>query len=153
VTDALDTLGLCRSALMIDWPSPDVPDSLARAGYTVFVKGGPGPRDFSVRELSGDEVVARATGEPPTHVDLVYSHRPLAELGGIVAMAGELGALAVWCQSGLAGPDTNDPKGTWVSAEASSQARALVEAAGLRYVDDAYIGDVARELGSDARGE
>jgi predicted CoA-binding protein len=152
VTDALDTLRLCRSVLVIDWPSPDVPDSLARAGYTVFVKGGPGPRDYSARELRGDEVLTRATGEPPTHVDLVYSHRPPAELEGIVAIARELGALAVWCQSGLAGPDMNDPKGTWVSDESSWQARALVEAAGLRYVDDAYIGDVAREFGNDERG-
>lgn len=147
MTDALDVLRLGRSVLVIDWPSPDVPDSLARAGHTVFVKGGPGPRDYSVRELSGDEVLSRATGEPPTHVDLVYSHRPLAELEGIVALARELGAHTIWRQSGMSRPGSRDPRGCWVSDEEAREGRRIVEAGGLRYIEDTYIGDAVKEVG------
>ncbi len=37
------------SVLVIDWPSRDVPATLAFAGYTVYVKGGPGPADCRPR--------------------------------------------------------------------------------------------------------
>jgi predicted CoA-binding protein len=148
MSDATQTLEATRSILIIDWPSRDVPDSLARAGYAVTVKGGPGPEDYSAYKLRDGEVVASHVGRAPDQVNLVYSHRPLTELPGILGMATELGAQALWCQSGLADAETNDPKGCWVSEEASGQARQLVEAAGLRYVDDVYIGDAVRELGA-----
>ncbi len=148
MSDATDTLRATSSVLIIDWPSRDVPDSLARAGYIVTVKGGPGPDDYSAYELREGEVVASHVGRAPAKVDLVYSHRPLTELPGILAMAAELGAQALWRQSGLANAETNDPKGCWESEEASRQARQLVQAAGLRYVDDVYIGDAVRELGA-----
>src|SRR6266566_4748618 len=51
-----------RSILVIDWPSRDVPASLAFAGYTVFVKGGPGPADYTVWELESGEPVSRPLG-------------------------------------------------------------------------------------------
>jgi predicted CoA-binding protein len=91
-----------------------VPDTLAGAGYAVFVKNGPGPEDFNPA--------------PPEHIDLVYCHRPLEELPGIVAQAKELGAQAVWCQS------------------PSPEARRLVESAGLRYFGEEYIADAVRRL-------
>ncbi len=148
MSDATQTLQPTSSVLIIDWPSRDVPDSLARAGYTVTVKGGPGPEDYSAYELRDGEVVASHVGRAPEKVDLVYCHRPPTELPGIIAMATELGAQALWCQSGLADTETKDPKGCWVSEETSRQARQLVEAVGLRYVDDVYIGDAVRELGA-----
>ncbi len=39
-----------------------------------------------------------------------------------------------------------DPTGCWVAEEHSRQAHGIVESAGLRYVDDAYIVDVVREI-------
>jgi sugar phosphate isomerase/epimerase len=146
--DPAETLRACRSVLVIDWPSADVPESLARAGRTVIVKGGPGPRDYSARELRDGELVTRRIDGPPGHIDLVYAHRPLAELVGIAALAKQLGAKGVWRQSGLSGPESKDPRGCWLPAEESRQGREIVESAGLRYVDDVYIGAVARGLGA-----
>jgi hypothetical protein len=114
VTGEQEILRSARSVLLVDWPSRDVPDALADAGYAVFVKNGPGPTDFNPA--------------PPEQVDLVYCHRPLEELPGIVALAQELGARAVWCQS------------------PSAKARRIAEAAGLRYFGEEYIADAVRRL-------
>ena len=146
MTEPERILKAANSALLIDWPSRDVPDTLARAGYAVFVKGGPEPGNYSAYEVSDGEVVTRKVGRPPEKVDVVYSHRPVDELPGIVEMAKGLGARTVWCQSGLASGGENDPKGYWVPEEKSQEARKIVESAGLTYVDDAYIADVARQL-------
>jgi predicted CoA-binding protein len=151
VTDAIETLRSAHSVLVIDWPSPDVPESLARAGFQVIVKGGPGPRDYAVRELVDGELVARALGEVPSRIDLVYAHRPEPELAAIVAGAKQLGARTLWWQSGLSGPvgaggPDKDPKGVWVEEEQSRRIRALAESEGLAYVDDVYIADAVREL-------
>lgn len=147
VTEAEQILESASSVLVVDWPSKDVPDTLARAGYTVVVKSGPEPDNYLVHELHDGEIVARNVGRPPGQVDVVYSHRPLAELPGIIAMARDTGAQAVWCQSGLASAATTDPKGCWVPDDASREARSLVESAGLRYVEDTYIADAVRRLG------
>jgi predicted CoA-binding protein len=125
-----------RSVLVIDWPSPEVPDSLTRAGYAVFAKGGPGPRDYTMRTVEGSEVVARPVGETPEHVDLVYVYRPQSELPGILEIAKQLGARSIWRVPGL--PE-----------EESRQARELVEATGLSYVDEVDIVDAVRSLPAD----
>lgn len=136
-----------RTVLVVDWPSPDVPDTLARAGYTVVVKSGPGPDDFTRRQVRDDEVVPVPLGRRPERVDLVYVHRPPDELPHIVELAKALGATTVWYQSGLAGPGAKDPRGCWIDPQTSRTARELVESAGLAYVDDQYIADVVRLLG------
>jgi hypothetical protein len=146
MTEAEQILKAANSALLIDWPSRDVPDTLARAGYAVLVKGGPEPDNYSAYEVSDGEVVTRRVGRPPEKVDVVYSHRPIDELPRIVEMARGLGASTVWCQSGLASSGEKDPKGSWVPEEESRAARGIVESAGLTYVDNAYIADVARQL-------
>jgi predicted CoA-binding protein len=146
VTDAVETLRNARSVLVIDWPSPDVPDSLVRAGHEVYLKSGPGPRDNNIRELEDGEIVVRPVGEAPGHVDLVYAYRPEAELPAIVSAAKQLGATALWWQSGHADADAavKDPRGCWVGDEQSRRIRELAESQGLGYVDDVYIGDAAR---------
>jgi predicted CoA-binding protein len=146
VTDAVGTLRNARGVLVIDWPSSDVPDALVRAGHEVYVKSGPGPRDYNVRELRDGEIVARPLGEAPGHVDLVYAYRPEAELPAIVSAARQLGARALWWQSGHADADAavTDPRGCWVSDEQSGRIRELAESQSLGYVDDVYIGDAAR---------
>jgi hypothetical protein len=149
VSDARDALRTTSSVLVIDWPSPDVPESLTRAGYRVIVKSGPGPRDYAVRELNDGEVVSRPFGEAPDHVDLVYAYRPEPELPGIISAARQMGAATLWWQSGMSGPDTDDPRGCWVSEEQSRRVCALAQSQGLGYVDDTYIGDAARSAGGD----
>ena len=50
-------LAEARSVLVIDWPSRDVPASLALAGYMVFVKGDDAGQ-FAERPVAVDEVHA-----------------------------------------------------------------------------------------------
>ena len=87
MSEAEQILRGAGTILIVDWPSRDVPDTLARAGYTVLVKGGPRPDNYWAYEVRNGEVVPRRTGQAPAAADLVYSHRPVAELPGIVAMA------------------------------------------------------------------
>ena len=37
--------------LVVDYPSKDVPETLARGGFAVTVQGGPGPEDYVDYEL------------------------------------------------------------------------------------------------------
>src|SRR5215470_1144010 len=147
MADAEPTLQAAARIMVIDWPSRDVPDTLVRAGYTVFVKGAPtlsGMADnYAAYELHGGEIVPRRLDRALEAVDLVYAHRPIGELRDIAALARQLGATAVWLQSGMS-PDGKDPKGCWMSEEASRQARGIVEAAGLAYIDSVYIADAVR---------
>jgi predicted CoA-binding protein len=144
--EAEELLRTARSVLVIDWPSRDVPESLVRAGYLVIARGGPGPDDFNVYEVVGEEVTVRRAGQAPARIDVVYCHRPMSELPGIVAMARTLGARAVWLQSGLAAEGVRDPAGCWLSAPDSRQARAMVEAAGMQYIESPYIVSALRQL-------
>jgi hypothetical protein len=70
VTDGAEVLMATESVLLIDWPSRDVPDALARAGYRVASQEGPGV-DYKAYELNGAEVVIRNLGTEPDHADLV----------------------------------------------------------------------------------
>ena len=120
MSEAEEILRGARTVLLVDWPSPDVPEALRAAGYEVVVKNGPGPDDFNPAR--------------PERVVLVYVHRPASELPAIVALAAELGARAVWCQT------------------PSGEARAAVEAAGLTYAGEPSIVAAVRGLtGGGAR--
>ena len=134
-----------HSILLIDWPSKEVPESLVRAGFQVFVKGGPAPEDYSVYELQGDKVVPRRTGHAPDHVDIVYSYRPLTELPGIISIAKAGGARAIWTQSGMSAAGARDPKGCWLPEEELHEATKQIESAGLTHITSPYIVDAVRE--------
>lgn len=86
------------------------------------------------------------TGCPPERADLIYSYLPLSELPGIIATAKDLGAKTIWSQSGVNSTGGKDPRGCWVAEEELTLARNLVEAAGLRFIAEPYIGEVARTL-------
>jgi predicted CoA-binding protein len=147
VTEAKQILEEANTVLVVDWPTRDVPTTLASAGYIVVAAEGPEPDNYSAYELRDEKIVVRHLGRPPERADLVYSYRPLDELPRIVTLAKQIGAQAVWCQSGLAGPGANDPKGCWMPQEASQEARKIVGAAGLRYIENVYIADAVRNLG------
>ena len=134
MTQAEPILAAARTVVVVDWPSRDVPDTLARAGYTVLVKGGPEPDSYSAWEVSGGEVVPRRTGAPPEGADLVYMHRPVAELPGIVMLAQRLGANTIWLQSGLAADGSKDPHGCWLPAAEARAARDIVKSSGLAFL-------------------
>jgi predicted CoA-binding protein len=150
VASAEEILRQARTVLVIDWPSRDVPDTLARAGFTVVVHGGPGPEDYSVQDVVDGEVVPRPLGAAPRHADLVYSYRPIGELPGIASSARKMGATALWRQSGLASSEASDPKGCWVAESESQQARQIVESAGLEYLERPYIADAVRRITGEA---
>jgi hypothetical protein len=139
-------LAACRSVLVIDWPSRDVPGTLAAAGFAVTVKSGPGPTDYTAWEIAGGEPVTRKLGSAPGHADLVYCHRPFAELPSIIALAQRLGATAVWRQTGLTSTGAKAPDGCWAPPEETQRGRELAAAAGLNYIDDIYIAGAARSL-------
>lgn len=141
-----EVLAGARTVVVVDWPSRDVPDSLAKAGLTVLVHGGPEPDNWSAYETRDAAVVVRRTGRAPAHADLVYTHRPVDELPGITQLARELGASTVWYQSGLADNAVRDPTGCWMPDDRAAVARETVESAGLGYIGDVYIADVVRRV-------
>jgi predicted CoA-binding protein len=148
VGESIQILNGIASVLVVDWPSRDVPDTLLDAGFTVVVKSGPGPGDYTSQERQGASIVARKLDRPPEHVDLVYVYQPFSEFAGIVALTRELGAQTIWRQSGLSGEGQPDPHGCWIDEDESRRARSIVESAGLAYVDDRYIADAVRSLKS-----
>ena len=143
---AEDILKKARTILLIDWPSKDVPETLARAGFRVFVHGGPGPEDYSVYELNGIEIASRRTGCRPEQADLVYSYRPLAELAQTINEARAVNAKTVWMQSGVSTDSTDDPKACWMSDEDLEFAQHQMRAAGLDLITHTYIADATREI-------
>jgi hypothetical protein len=146
VAGARGILARASSILLIDWPSRDVPTTLAAAGFAVTVQGGPEPADYTAWEVRDGEVVTFHIGGAPDHVDLVYWHRPFSELPSIIAVAQRLGATTIWRQTGLTSAGAKAPDGCWVSPGESEQARDLAAGAGLGYIDDVYIADAARSL-------
>jgi hypothetical protein len=115
------------------------------------VRGGPAPEDHAAFEVVDGEVVRRPLGRPPEHVDVVYAFRPLDELPGIVATARAAGAGAVWIQSGRDAGGGRDPEGCWLPEADAAQARAIVEGAGLVYLDHPYIAGAVRDRPAGAR--
>jgi len=144
--NAKELLKAAEIVLVIDWPSRDVPEALAMAGLRVIVHGGPSQEDYSAYEMKNGEVVERRTGREPERADLVYTYRPLSELAGTIETAKRLGAGAIWYQSGMASGGAKDAKSCWMAEAELVRARNLVEAAGLRFVIEPYIGEVAREI-------
>ena len=129
---------ILRSATHVvvkDYPTRDVPDALTRAGLTVTIYGGPSEVDVVVSELRDGVVVHQQVGRYPDRADVLYVYRPLAEIDGIISEARRLGAHTVWRQPviGSADPD-------------SAEWRRRIENAGLAYVDDPAIAEVAAML-------
>src|SRR5687767_9381883 len=142
MTDVAKLLAGTKTVLLIDWPSRDVPDTLARSGYTIVSNDG--PDEYNAYEVEGGEVRLRDVGQLPRTADLVYTHRPVDELAEIVDTAKAVGAKAVWIQSGRDKTGAKDPRGCWLPQAESAKAREIVEAAGLTYIEAPYIADAVR---------
>jgi hypothetical protein len=141
---AAELLRAAETVLLIDWPNRDVPEALARAGLEVLANEGP-QRGYNRHVADGVEVRTVPVSHAPTHADLVYAFRPIDELADIVERALALGAKAVWYQSGLDRTGAQDPRACWLPPDELSEARRVVESAGLAFVSEPYIADVARE--------
>jgi hypothetical protein len=147
MTDAETILRSAESILVIDWPTEELPETLARAGYVVVVKGGPGSDDYVEYVAIGDGSVRLRPLGRPDKIDVVHVYRPLEELPGFVDLAVELGATTVWILSGLASAGTRDPLGSWLPSDQSAEARRMVESAGLAYIDRPAILEAIRTAG------
>jgi hypothetical protein len=147
VADAQEILAAAQSVVVVDWPTPDVPETLAHSGFEVTVHGGPGPDDWRAYKVDGGEVVVTKAPGPPDRAEVVYTHRPIDELPEILEMATQVGARVVWVHSGRSPDGAKDPRGCWMPEQVSATARGVVESAGFVYVEEPYIADVARRLG------
>ena len=124
-----ELLRAATSVYVIDWPSRDIPDTLARSGIVTTVHGGPRPDQVDVFEVTDDgavEIVKR--GAPPDRADFVYSYRPPDEIAAIIDAARQVGARAIWQQV------------------ASDDARALVEAAGFAFFEGPDLAEEIRRV-------
>jgi sugar phosphate isomerase/epimerase len=142
-TERLKSTG---TVLVIDWPAKEVPETLARAGLRVVVRGGPGPEDYSLYELRDGAVRTSRLGRALESADLIYAYRPITELSSIIETAKRLNAKEIWTQSGMSAEGVRDPKGCWISEREEQFARNLVQSAGLSYRAQPYIAEVALDL-------
>ena len=129
MTDVSRVLAETQTVVLVDWPSREVPDTLARRGFTVIANEG--PETYTAYEADGNEVRTRSVDGLPQSAELVYAYRPIDELPEIVQTATAVGATTVWLASDLAPAD-------------AARARELVERAGLVFVAEPSIVDAAR---------
>lgn len=127
---------------LIDWPHQDIPATLIRAGYLVvghepvgylrylIVADEPGGRVFPL--TGGGYLANEPIDALPDHVDIVNTFRPAEEQVDIARGAIEIGAQAVWIQPG---------------ETVSTEVRAIVEGAGLAYIEGIDIAEAVRALG------
>ena len=140
-------LASTRRIVLIDYPGRIVPDSLAKAGFEVVAHEGPGENEYHEYSVVDGAVIRGDGGPAPAAADLVFSHRPIDELGPIAEEAARIKAKAVWLHSGIAEGGGRDPRGCWLSDEDRATARSIVEGAGLEYVDSPFILDAVEERG------
>ena len=123
-----------KTVVLVDWPSREVPDTLARRGFTVIANEG--PETYTAYEAHAGDVRTRSVTGLPQSAELVYAYRPIDELPDIVQIAAAVGATVVWLDSAsrLAPADV-------------VRARELVEEAGFVFVTESSILDAARAFG------
>lgn len=119
------------TVVLVDWPSREVPDTLARHGFSVIAAEG--PETYTAYEAHEGEVRTHSVDGLPQSAELVYAYRPIDELPDIVHTATAVGATAVWLH----------PARDLAPADAAG-ARELVERAGLVFITEPSILDAVR---------
>lgn len=145
MTDVQRLLASAVTILLIDWPSRDVPDTLARHGFNVVSQTMTRPMQSTPTRSRATRSAWNTSGDyrsAPTSC----THRPVDELSEVVETAKTVGAKAVWIQSGRDRGGVKNPHGVWLAPDDSRRARDIVEVAGLEYVEAPYIGDAVRTL-------
>ena len=148
IAEAVEALRAAERVLLVDWIGPEVPRVLSRTVPVVYGKVGPGADDWALVEPSDDGAGFRTTRIPrPERVDLLHLDWTLG-FDEFAAVAEQLGAQTFWYHSARTKPPAPaDNRGCWVPPAQSARQRARIEGAGLRYLDDHYIADVALQLG------
>lgn len=122
LTSPLDVLDRARTIAVVGCsatPGKDaheIPRYLVDEGFDVH------PVNPSATEIFGRRAYA-SLDDVPRPIDLVCVFRPSAEAPAIARKAVEVGARALWLQTGIA----------------SEEARRIAEGAGMAYVEDACI--------------
>jgi hypothetical protein len=148
----VDALALLRQAtgiVVVDWPIQATPECLARSGLDVYVKSGPLRNDYCQYRYA-DGRVSKASGARPSSVDLVFIYRPPREYPALAVFAKQLGARAVWVQSGLDEQGRADPNGCWMSEVDRRNLMSVAAAHGFLCIAEPAIADAARELSTSA---
>lgn len=142
---ARDLLSAARTVLLVSFIGPEVPTTLIEAGFDVIAKVGPEPDAWAACSLRCGALQFEPRGAPVA-IDLL--HLDVADaFEEYLDVAGRLGAKTFWYHSARTQqPAPHDDRGCWLPAAQSDRQRRAVEAAGLAYVDDVYIADIAREL-------
>jgi hypothetical protein len=109
------------TGLVIDWPTKEVPETLARAGLRVVVRGGPGSEDYSLYQLRD------------------------GALCSIIETAKRLNAKEILDTVAMSAEGVRDAKGGCVSEPEEQFARNLVRSAGPSHRAQPYIAEVALE--------
>ena len=133
MTDVSRLLAETKTVVLVDWPSREVPDTLARCGFTVIANEG--AETYMAYEAEGNNVTTRSVAGLPQSAQLVYAYRPIDELPDIVQTATAVGATTVWLHV----------EGDLAPADAT-RARELVERAGLVFVAGPSIVEAAQAL-------
>ena len=147
-TSVADAVGLLRSAkeiLLVDWVTKDIPKVLVEAGFSVVSKNGPGADDYGRAAVVDGELVFTHV-DPPTQADLLHLDWTI-DFDEYLAFASSIGVKTFWYHSAKTKPPAPaDVSGCWVPARKSVRLRQAAEAAGMHFIDDRYIVDIARRL-------
>jgi ribosomal protein S16 len=130
-----------RTIELVDWPDPDVPATLHRAGYLVLGHEPDGFKHYHVSDDGGEGdcfaladgsfLVSSAIPQLPERIDIVGTYRPPDEQFEIARAAVKIGARGFWVEPG---------EGT------SDEARSLVTEAGLEWIEGEGIAAAVRRL-------
>jgi uncharacterized protein YndB with AHSA1/START domain len=146
LAEARALLSAAHRILLVSFIGPEVPAALTTAGFQVFAKVGPDPDAWAFCRRQRGELEFEPRSRAPDAIDLVHLDVSDA-FDEYLAVARSLGAKTFWYHSArTCPPDPHDDRGCWLPAAQSLRQRSAAEAAGLAYIDDRYIADVARAL-------
>ena len=142
---AVELLREAKEILLISWVTKDIPRVLVEAGFSVVSKNGPEADNYGRAELR-DGAIHFTRVDPPTHADLLHLDWTIG-FHEYLDLAEAIGVRTFWYHSAATKPpEPANHAGCWVPARKSARLRAAAEAAGMNYIDDRYIIDIAQRL-------
>ena len=145
IEETVARLREAKDILLVDWVTPDIPRRLVEAGFNVVSKNGPEPDDYGRADVVDGELRWTKVA-PPTHADLLHLDWTI-DFHEYLALAGAIGVRTFWYHSAQTKPPAPaNVSGTWVPARKSARLRAAAEGAGMNFIDDHYILDIAARL-------
>jgi hypothetical protein len=142
--EALAAFASADTVLLVDWVGPETPTVIAATSPLVYGKIGPNPDDWAVIEPEGSSFKVTRQAAAPDHVDLLHLDWTLG-FDEFLQVGRALGAKTFWYHSARTRPPAPaDNRGVWVPRRQSERQRKAVEDAGMTYIDNHNIADIAR---------